>query len=115
MSKRYSLPEGKTYRPFGSSEVITNQNITDKMVESLIKQDPNHAKAFIDAEAKPAAPKKDENTGTGSEASDISKLTKKELHAKYAELAGKAADEKLNHPALVALVKGEMDAKALLG
>lgn len=112
MAKRYSLPEGQTYRPFGSSEVVTNQNITDELVEQLIKADPSHKKAFIDSEGQV---KKDENKANGFEASEISKLTKKELHAKYVELTGKAADEKLNHPALVLLVTTEMNAKALLG
>lgn len=105
--KRYSLPNGKAFRPFGLGLVITNDNITDEMVENLLKTNPDAAKVFIDAEA---APEGESEPGDGLDA-----LTKKELHAKYVELSGKAADEKLNKEALLALVRDEVAAKALLG
>jgi hypothetical protein len=105
--KRYSLPAGKHYRAFGMSEVFTNENITDKKVEALFKVRPQAKKAFIDSEAQT----KEDKAGPD----ELEVLTKKELHAKYAELAGKPADEKLNKEALLALVQGEVDAKAALG
>jgi hypothetical protein len=106
MAKRYSLPDGQSYRPFGIGEVYTNDNIDDEKVERLLKANPDARKVFIDAEAKPAEDPKP---------SDLDALTKKELHAKYAELTGKSADEKLNKAELVELVQYEIDAAALLG
>jgi len=109
MSKRYSLPNGTSYRPFGIGEVYTNDNIDDEKVERLFKVNPEAKKVFIDAEAKPA------DGGEHAQPDDLEALTKKELHAKYVELTGSAADEKLNKDNLLTLVREEVAAKALLG
>jgi hypothetical protein len=111
MGKRYSLPHGKAYRPFNSGEVITNDNITDEIVEAILKTSPEAKKVFLDSENQGSP----EQPTAGNGAEDFSKLTKKELHAKYVELTGKAADEKLNHAGLLALVNFEIEAAGALG
>jgi hypothetical protein len=112
-TKRYSLPKGSTYRPFGSPEVYTNENITDEIVESLIKAEPNVAKVFIDSQAPVVTTPPTDPTGDpdGEKAIDLEKLTKKELAQKYAELTGKSIDpDKTNKSQLIIDVQKEIDA-----
>jgi hypothetical protein len=111
---KYKLKKDQTFRMFGTGEVLSNDNITDEKVEAILKLQPElEGKIFIDttkeeAPALPPAP-------PASIDDELNALTKKDLHAKYFELTGKAADEKANKEALVALVKAELEAKAALG
>lgn len=76
---RYSLAKGKGFRPFGSSEVITNETLTDALAAKLIKQNPAYASHFKVNESVPEVEEtKDEPT------------EKEKLHAEYEQLTGKA-------------------------
>lgn len=101
------MPANKSYRPFGSGQVLTNDNLTDEIAASIIEKNPASKKMFIDAQAGPAEVEED-LTG---EAVELVKLTKKQLEAKYLELTQKSAPNGLNHEKLVALVAAELEAK----
>lgn len=78
---RYSLKNTKgSFRPFGSGEVITAENLTDAKAEKLIKQNPAYANIFhIDESV--AAPQLDDDT-------DEAPSEKEQLQARYQELSG---------------------------
>lgn len=118
MARRFSLAPGVPYYvPFGSVEAITPTTINDEVVADLIAKFPKLAgRVFIDSEADgqrqevkpPEAPE-----GLGDK--PLERTSKADLHKTYFQLTGKAADQKLNHPELVALVAKEIEAAKLLG
>lgn len=106
-SRRYMLPEGKAYRPFGMGVVYTNDNLTDEIVESLIKANPTVKKVFIDlgeqgAKA-PAQP--------GSQDEDPTGPTLEELKKRYKEATGEDVPEDLSETDLRDLLSTLLDEK----
>ena len=49
--RKYTLPKGQSYRPFGSGEVYTNETLTDEIAEEIIRQNPAASKVFINDES----------------------------------------------------------------
>ena len=109
--KRYSLPDGKELRPFGLGDVITNKNITDAMVEKLLETRPELRKVFIDADAQTPPPPPEPPVDIVAE---LEKLTVPKLKERYAELTGKPTEKTLKAD-IIAEIKYELDAQALLG
>lgn len=89
-SRRYMLPEGKHYRPFGLGVVYTNDNITDEVVEKLIAENPSVKNVFIDLHAQEEPPAQDNNATP----------TLDEVKAKYRELMGEDAPADLGEEEL---------------
>ena len=118
MAKRYFLAPGKDfYLPFGAQEAITRKNISDEVVADLVERFPKLlGSVFIDSEAtdestEPKAPVSQQKPAE----QPLERTSKADLHKKYFQLTGKAADDKLNHAGLVALVSKEIEAAKLLG
>lgn len=112
--RRFYLPEGKVYRPFGGGKNLTNDNMTDEEVLKIIKKHPGAAKVFIDTEADgQEAP-----AGTGAAKSNAApdeylKKSGKELADIYKALTDQPAP-KVKKEDLVVLIRKEEEAKAAL-
>lgn len=104
-NRRYHLPEGKTIRVFGTGTVLNNDNLTDKVVEDLIKKNAGYKKVFIDSEA-------DEEDSSSE--SELSKLTVAKLKGLYEEVTGQAPEGKPTKAELIEMIEAEQAAKAAL-